>query len=145
MRKLAGYLAAAGAAGTTAPNALTYLERAVRGRPTSSAPAQTVEKLSSTSGMTIPGDEQTRGIRVAGLGLLTGLPAVAFAESNAPMTAMGITDPRGWPVPAWIGDLIAHLAFGLVTAATPRAVTRRSSAIDSMTAGRDGTSDGSLT
>ncbi len=117
MRKLIGYLAAgaaAGAPGTTALNAVTYLDMAVRGRPTSDTPEQTVERPSS------------RGNRVAGLGPLTALAAgigsgvllsliraagrqppaiaealiataVAFAGSNAPMTALGLTGPRSWP------------------------------------------------
>ncbi len=38
--------AAAGAAGTTALNAVAYLDMAVRGRPASSTPEDTVERLS---------------------------------------------------------------------------------------------------
>ena len=149
--------AAAGAAGTTALNAVTYLDMTIRGRPTSDTPQQTVEKLSSMTGITIPGDEEIRANRIAGLGPLTGLAAgvgsglllsliaaagrqpsaitegliaaaVAFVGSNAPMTALGVTDPRSWPPSAWISDLIPHLAFGIVTAATLRAMTQRRSA-----------------
>jgi len=65
--------AAAGAAGTTALNALTYLDMALRGRPTSSTPEQTVEKMSSSVGVGIPGDDDTRANRVQGIGALMGL------------------------------------------------------------------------
>src|SRR6195952_890522 len=115
--------AAAGAAGTTALNAVTYLDMAVRGRGTSSTPEQTVEALAEKVHVPIPGDEEKRQNRVQGLGPLTGLvagigvggltglaraaglrsqPLVGTAlttvavliGSNGPMTVLGITDPR---------------------------------------------------
>src|SRR5918998_5620893 len=67
--------AAAGAAGTSALNAVTYLDMVVRGRPSSSTPEQTVEKLADKAHVPIPGDEDTRSNRVQGLGPLTGLVA----------------------------------------------------------------------
>src|SRR5947209_8334026 len=67
--------AAAGAAGTTALNAVTYLDMAVRGRPTSSTPEDTVEKLADVAHVSIPGDGDQRSNRVQGLGPLTGLTA----------------------------------------------------------------------
>src|SRR3954451_8312239 len=67
--------ALAGAAGTTALDAVTYLDMAVRGRPSSSTPEDTVVKLADTLGVTIPGDGDTRANRVAGLGPLTGYAA----------------------------------------------------------------------
>lgn len=138
--------AAAGAAGTTALNVVTYLDMAIRGRPTSSTPEDTVEKLSERVGVDIPGDDDTRQNRVDGLGPLTGLVAGigvgatlgavrstgwrpglaatgtlatigALAASNGPMTALGITDPRTWPASAWIADVVPHLAYGIVAAA----------------------------
>lgn len=60
--------AAAGAAGTTALNVATYLDMAVRGRPASSSPQDTIEKLSEKAGLPVPGDKEARGNRVAGLG-----------------------------------------------------------------------------
>ncbi len=142
-RLLAG--AAAGAAGTTALNAVTYLDMAVRARPASSTPQQTVETLADRTGVDIPGDEQDRGNRIDALGPLTGVlagvggglvlgvvratglrpgGAAAFATAtvtalvagNGPMTALGITDPRSWGANAWITDLVPHLAYGAVTA-----------------------------
>lgn len=138
--------AAAGAAGTTALNAVTYLDMAWRGRPASSTPEQTVEKLAHTAGVDVPGDDETRSNRLAGLGPLTGiatgvgvgvlaallarrlpLPALAgvtgaaaMAGSNGPMTALGITDPRTWSAGSWVSDVFPHLAYGVVTAAVAR-------------------------
>jgi len=83
--------AAAGAAGTTALNAVTYLDMVARGRPTSSTPEDTVEKLSDKTGVPIPGDEDTRSNRVAGLGPLTGL--VAGVGTG---TALGVGRSLGW-------------------------------------------------
>jgi hypothetical protein len=138
--------AAAGAAGTTALNAVTYIDMAVRGRPSSSTPETTVERLSETTGIDIPGDEDTRQNRIAGLGPLTGLLAGvgvgaalglaravgwrrgvaagttaatlgALVGTNGPMTLLGVTDPRDWPVSSWVADLVPHVAYGAVTAA----------------------------
>ena len=137
--------AAAGAAGTTALNAVTYVDMAVRGRPSSSTPETTVERLSETTGIPIPGDEDTRQNRVSGLGPLTGLLAGvgvgallgvarargwrpglaagtaaatvgALVGTNGPMTVLGVTDPRDWPVSSWVADVVPHLAYGAVTA-----------------------------
>lgn len=140
--------ALAGAAGTTALNAVTYLDMAVRGRPASSTPEDSVEKTVHLVGTEIPGDEETRSNRLQGLGPLIGivvgvgvgaaaaattaevpparllplpvkalaLATVAMVGANAPMAAMGISDPRSWSVEAWLSDLIPHLAYGAVTA-----------------------------
>lgn len=136
--------AAAGAAGTTALNAVTYLDMTVRGRPSSSAPEDTVERLVETAGVSIPGHGDTRDNRLAGLGALTGLAtgagvgavgglllrrtglsrrglglalgAAAMAGSNVPMTALKVTDPKTWSATDWIADVGPHLAYGAVTA-----------------------------
>ncbi len=144
--------AAAGAAGTTALNAVTYLDMAVRGRPTSSTPEDTVEKLADRANVTIPGEEDTRNNRVAGLGPLLGLVAgvaagaaygaltaltgtpklrtgilvtglSALLVGNAPMTVLGITDPLQWNTEAWLSDIVPHVAYGVVTAAAYDAMT----------------------
>lgn len=138
--------AAAGAAGTTALNALTYIDMAVRGRPASSTPETTVQTLSDKTHVPVPGDEQARENRVAGLGPLTGLlagvgvgallgagrsagwrPGVAVGTAaatlgalvgtNGPMTALGVTDPRTWSATSWVVDVVPHVAYGYVTAA----------------------------
>jgi hypothetical protein len=137
--------AAAGAAGTTALNAVTYLDMAIRGRPTSSTPEATVEALSDKTHVPVPGEGDVHDNRVAGLGPLTGItagvgvgaalgaarargwrPGVrtgtlvatvgAMLGSNGPMTLLGVTDPRSWPASSWLADLVPHLAYGAVTA-----------------------------
>ncbi|MBA3251400.1 MAG: hypothetical protein H0T66_14110 [Geodermatophilaceae bacterium] len=143
--------AAAGAAGTTALNAVTYLDMAVRARPTSSTPEDTVEKLAQKAGTDIPGSGEDRDNRLAGLGPLSGIvagvgvgtllgvarglgwrpsPAVgvvvatvlALIAGNGPMTALGITDPREWDLDAWISDVVPHLAYGAVVGASLEAM-----------------------
>src|SRR3954452_7274621 len=70
-RILAG--AAAGAAGTTALNMVTYLDMAVRGRAASDTPERSIERGAGLVGVEVPGDTNTRGNRLAGLGALGGL------------------------------------------------------------------------
>src|SRR4051794_1156268 len=65
----------AGAVRTTALNAVTYLDMAVRARPASSTPEATVERGAELLAVTIPGDEDTRKAREAGLGPLLGTAA----------------------------------------------------------------------
>ncbi len=137
--------AAAGAAGTTALNALTYLDMAIRGRPSSSTPEDTVEKISQMIGVPVPGDDETRENRLAGLGPLTGLAAGvvvgaglgplvsgmrrpsflltavlasagAMVAGNGPMTVLKITNPASWSMADWLSDVIPHLGYGAVTA-----------------------------
>ena len=145
--------AAAGAAGTTALNAVTYLDMAGRGRGTSDTPEKTVEALAGKVHVQIPGDEEERSNRVQGLGPLTGLaagigvgvltglaraagfrsqPLVGTAlttvgvliGSDGPMTALGITDPRTWSATDWVSDVIPHLAYGVVVKTTMDAFDR---------------------
>ena len=146
--------AAAGAAGTTALNAVTYLDMAVRGRGASSTPEQTVEKLAEKAHVSIPGRGEQRENRVQALGALTGLAAPASASgpswgwpappgfrpgptagtalitagvlvgTNGPMTVLGITDPRTWSATDWVSDLVPHLAYGAVVATTLDAFDR---------------------
>jgi hypothetical protein len=139
--------AAAGAAGTTALNAVTYLDMAIRGRPASSTPEDTVEKMAERAHVTIPGDGDKRANRIAGLGPILGLAAgvavgaaygavtsftgkptlrtgtlatgvSALLVGNAPMTVLGVTDPRQWDARAWISDIVPHVAYALVAAKT---------------------------
>jgi hypothetical protein len=153
MLKYAGWGALAGAAGTTALNAATYLDMAARGRPSSSTPQDTVEAMARTIGAEVPGDEETRQNRLSGLGALLGtvsgvgvgallgtlryaglrLPAplatlaagaAAMAASNGGMTALGVTDPRQWDANGWLSDALPHLAYGAVTIATLHALDR---------------------
>jgi len=145
--------AAAGAAGSTALNAVTYLDMTVRGRGTSSTPEDTVEKLAATAHVPIPGDGEIRQNRVEGLGPLMGLVAGigvgvlgglarasgyrsakpvgitlttlgVLVAANGPMTALGVTDPRTWSAVDWISDLVPHLAYGVVVKTTMDAFDR---------------------
>lgn len=143
--------AAAGAAGTTALNAVTYLDMALRGRPASTTPEDTIDRLAGIAGIAIPGEGEVRQHRVSGLAALTGLMtgvgvgslagllatklrlpppmlpvligAAAMAGSNIPMTALGVTDPRTWDASSWVSDVIPHFAYGTVTAAVLAALT----------------------
>lgn len=139
--------AAAGAAGTTALNSTTYVDMAVRGRPTSSTPEDTVEKLAEVAHVDIPGSGDERDNRVAGLGPLSGIATgvgvgallglarglgwrpplvlggvaatvLALVGANGPMTALGIADPRTWSAQDWAADIVPHVVYGVVTAAT---------------------------
>jgi hypothetical protein len=141
--------AAAGAAGTTALNVVTYLDMALRGRPASSTPQRTVERLAETAHVSIPGEGERRASRVEGLGALTGLVAgvgvgglfglaraagfragtlvttgTVLVSTNGPMTVLGVTDPRTWSRTDWISDLVPHLAYGLVVTTTMNAFDR---------------------
>lgn len=146
LRSIASGLAA-GAAGTTTLNAVTYVDMAVRARPSSSTPEDTVAKLADTAGVQIPGDDEERENRTQGLGPLTGIlagvgtgallglarhlgwrpnpvvgavlaGALAMAGADGPMAALGISDPRTWAAKDWLADVVPHLAYGAVTQAT---------------------------
>ena len=137
--------AAAGAAGTTALNATTYLDMVLRARAASSTPEDTMQRLSGLAHIPIPGNDEDRQNRLSGLGALSGLfagvaaggflgvvraagwrprPAVsvlaattvALLAGNVPMTLFGVTDPRTWSAGDWAADVVPHAAYGMVTA-----------------------------
>lgn len=147
---------AAGAAGTTALNTVTYLDMVVRARPASSTPEKTVERTEALTGLSLSADgresdaEQNRRSGVGALlGIVTGLATgavyglvrphlggrVAFPllaagaglaaniGSVAPMTALGVDDPRSWSASSWLSDLLPHMAYGAVTAAVYERLT----------------------
>jgi uncharacterized membrane protein len=136
--------AAAGAAGTTALNAVTYLDMAVRGRSASQAPAEVVRRLAGRAGTALPGGRAQRANRAEALGALSGsavgvgvgavagllrraglrlptavggplLGTVAMAASDVPLAALGISDPRSWSRLDWISDVVPHLVYGVTT------------------------------
>ena len=143
----------AGAAGTTALNAATYLDMAARARPASSTPQQTVERLAALVGVRLPHDAQRREAVESGLGSLlgavagvgvgaaigalrgvTGRPrstagtmaaawALAMTIGNGPMSLLGVTDPRRWSAADWAADVAPHVAYASVTAVTLNALT----------------------
>ena len=145
--------AAAGAAGTAALNAVTYLDMALRGRASSSTPEQTVEAIEEHLPVSVPGEGETREHRVAGLGSLTGIitgvgigaafgllrragvrppgplnalliGATTMAATDLSMAALDVTDPRTWSAGDWLSDVIPHVAFGVVTDAVLRSLDR---------------------
>jgi hypothetical protein len=138
---------AAGVAGTTALNAVTYADMAWRGRPSSSAPSEAVERAAKRLNVTVPGDGEERENRVSALGALAGIAtgaaagaaygaarafgwrppvllgglitaAVAMAGADGPLVALDVTDPGSWSAADWLSDAVPHLAYGIVTAGT---------------------------
>jgi hypothetical protein len=135
---------AAGAAGSTALNVVTYLDMASRARPASQTAEETVRWITDRAHVSL-GSEDRATNRRAGLGPLLGYAtaigtAVIFAAAargrrpplpvaatvltigamvatDAPLTAFGVTDPRRWSRTDWIADIIPHLAYGVTTAA----------------------------
>ncbi|WP_053912719.1 hypothetical protein VM636_00380 [Streptomyces sp. SCSIO 75703] len=134
---------AAGAAGTTALNAMTYADMALRGRSASSAPETVVDTLTERTGRPLPYTED-RDNRLSGLGALSGIAVgtgtgvavsllrrtgvrmplwlgaavtglLAMAATDAPMARLGVSDPRSWSPADWVSDALPHLAYGLVT------------------------------
>jgi hypothetical protein len=142
-----GYGVAAGAAGVTTLNAITYLDMAVRARPSSAAPSQAVEQLAQKAGAGIPGQGDDRDNRLAALGPLAGimtgtivavaaafarpilaripsplaaaaLGALAMTGSEGPLVALGLTRPDEWAAADWASDIIPHLGYGAAVYAT---------------------------
>jgi hypothetical protein len=91
--------AAAGAAGTTALNAATYLDMAVRGRASSSAPQDLVEAVADRADVEIPGHDDERANRLAGLGPLSGI-GVGVVVGAAAGLVLGALRKRGVTLPA---------------------------------------------
>jgi hypothetical protein len=142
MRRLIGAVLA-GAAGTSALNAVTYLDMALRGRPASTTPQDSVQRFAEAVRLNLGAGDRAEN-RKNGLGPLLGIGtgvgvAVAYAAGggsrlprsgsamlltglamvagNAPMAVSGITDPRRWSAGDWISDVVPHVAYGIVTAA----------------------------
>jgi len=146
--------AAAGAAGTTALNAISYLDMTWRGRPASETPEKLVEAVADRADLTVPGSGDTRQARLSGLGALSGIAAgigvgaayglldalglrpgvflgsmlsgaAAMAASDGSMAALGVSDPTTWSGSDWASDIVPHLGYGVVLAATYNAAIPR--------------------
>ncbi|MCU1378296.1 MAG: hypothetical protein JWN29_1279 [Acidimicrobiales bacterium] len=137
--------AGAGAAGTTALDAVSYLDMAVRGRPASHTPEATVAKLAEVAHLPVPDEKRLAGLgglsglvvgagvgallgmaRAAGWRTGTGIATVAvLLAANGPMTVLRITDPRTWSAVDWVSDILPHLAYGAVTVAMLDATSRQ--------------------
>ncbi len=136
---------ASGAVGTTALNAVTCLDMAIRGRPASDVPERAVEALFGRAGAQVPGEGAALEARRTGIGALLGIltgvsvggvyglvrplapgvpvPAAAIAVGLGAMAAadagnvrLGLTDPREWSAADWAADVVPHLAYGLCAA-----------------------------
>jgi hypothetical protein len=139
----------AGAAGTTALNAVTYADMVLRARGESDLPQKTVESLAQRMNLAIPGSGEARQHRLDGLAALSGILAgmgigvgaaglnpllrrvpllpvavlvggAAMAGTDVSMTRLGLTDPKSWTPADWLSDAVPHLAYGTVTAWTLR-------------------------
>lgn len=146
---VAGLLA--GLAGSSALNIVTYADIALRARPVSGTPDETVKRLAGAAHLAL-GPEDRAANRRAGLGPLLGylsgvstavgyallvrkplpvplaavlLGAAAIVGSDVPITLLKITDPRTWSVADWVSDVVPHLAYGLAAAATLQAAGDR--------------------
>jgi uncharacterized membrane protein (Fun14 family) len=146
--------AAAGAAGTAALDAATYLDMTVRGRGSSSTPQQTIEAIDDRLPVSVPGEGETRDNRVAGLGGLSGIATgvgvgavfglarraglrlpvpvgavvvgvAAMVATDLSMAGLKVSDPRNWSAKDWLSDLLPHLVYGAVTCSTLAAIDRR--------------------
>lgn len=139
----------AGAAGTTALNAATYVDMALRGRPPSRTPDQVAQRVADALGRDIPGSrgaaEHRRTARGALGGIAVGLAvgvaaslvratglrlpgpvaavatgAAAMAASDLPATVLRVSDPRDWSTSSWVSDILPHLVYGATTHAVLR-------------------------
>jgi hypothetical protein len=138
---------AAGAAGVTVLNTITYLDMAVRARPASDSPSEAVDELAGKAGVEIPGKDDERANRLAGLGPLSGIltgaavgvtaalawPALrrvpaplgaallgglAMGGADGPLVALGLTSPGKWTPADWASDVVPHLGYGAAVYAT---------------------------
>jgi hypothetical protein len=101
--------AAAGAAGTTALNAATYLDMAVRGRGSSSAPQDLVAAAAERADVEIPGQGAERDNRLAGLGPLAGTgPGVAVGAAAG--VVLRALRQRGRALPGPVAVLLISAA-----------------------------------
>ncbi|MFD7065216.1 hypothetical protein [Streptomyces sp. NPDC059906] len=133
---------AAGAAGTTALNAVGYADMAVRRRAASSAPSAVVDRLTTRLGHPVPemtGRENRLSALAALAGIATGTSvgvavsllhgvgvraplwlgaaitgASAMACADIPMARLGVSDPGTWSTGEWASDVVPHLVYGLV-------------------------------
>lgn len=91
--------ALAGAAGTTALNAATYLDMALRARPASDSTTELVERIADRAHVTIPGDKDEHSNRVQGLGPLSGIAVGVTVGAVAGLVHRALAR-RGHSVPA---------------------------------------------
>ena len=146
-RRSSGLVAGAfaGAAGTAALNATTYLDMAVRCRPASTTPDESADRLLGAVRL-LPDDPERRRARTEGAGALLGLAAgtvvgalvgvlrargtvrrgyptaavaggFAMLAGNGPLMVLGVSDPRTWTRTDWLTDLVPHLVYAATVGA----------------------------
>jgi hypothetical protein len=105
--------ALAGAAGTTALNAVGYLDMAWRARAASDTSEQLVKTMADRAGLDVPGDSEERGNRLAGLGPLfgSGVGVVVGMGAGVVHRALAVREKR-LPAPVAV-VLIAAVAMAL--------------------------------
>ncbi|HEV3154871.1 MAG TPA: hypothetical protein VGZ02_13775 [Candidatus Baltobacteraceae bacterium] len=132
----------AGAAGTAALNAFTYIDMALRGRPPSELPQKIVSSLAEKIGIEHIDDSRRsalgallgyadgfgagallgivrphiRGVPWLWTGLLLGAATMLLSEGSA--TLLKQTDPRQWSAADWIFDVIPRSLYGCVACIT---------------------------
>ncbi|WP_037910936.1 hypothetical protein [Actinacidiphila yeochonensis] len=109
--------ALAGAAGTTALNAASYADMALRGRPTSSTPEQTTALLAEKAGVDIPGDGADRESRLTGLAALNGIGVGVCVGVGVGLTS-AVLRHVGLRLPRWAGA-VATGALAMAAADIP--------------------------
>jgi uncharacterized membrane protein len=141
----------AGAAGTAALHAATYLDMALRGRPASTVPQQLVDAVADAAGTRVPGRGAPREARRRGLGELAGIVngvglgvvsstvrsagvrmpfpvgavakgAAAMAATDVPVAALGVSDLSRRTREDWVADALPHLAYGATVQAVVSAL-----------------------
>lgn len=137
--------AIAGAVGSAALNTVGYLDMAVRARPASSTPEETIRRLAERTHVNLGPEDRAANRRsglgaVLGYGLGTGAGAVfgalagtrrlplllagvllggaVMATTDGSLVALRISDPRTWRRSDWLADIVPHLAYGMAAAAT---------------------------
>ncbi len=138
---------AAGTVGTSLLNAVTYLDMAIRGRPSSSVPVEDIKRMSNAAGVSLGADDEQAAAREEALGALMGFVTGALGgaayglvrphlrsvprpiaagitgvaimvATDASSTLLGTTDPRSWGTADWLSDIVPHLAYGAGVAFT---------------------------
>jgi uncharacterized membrane protein len=137
----------AGAAGTTALDAVSGVDAVLRARPASRAPERLVAAVADRAGVGVPGSRTERRTRLAASGPLAGtatgvvvgavagglraaglrlpgvvggplLGAAAMLATDGPLALTRVSDPRTWSAADWAADVLPHLAYGVATHAT---------------------------
>ena len=80
-------------------NAMTYLDMAIRARPSSDTPSQAVEQLAHKTGAQIPG-------------------------ADGQLVVLGLTKPGDWSSADWASDIAPRLDYGGATYAPRTALDK---------------------